>query len=235
MRYPIVLSIALVLLTSCSKSTTQPSVASSPPLPPSSVPVASPLDQSSQAAGPAVVTSVGKIDVCELLTSKELQAVQGEALKDAKGTAHADGGFMISQCFYSLPTFTNSISLLVAQKGQTAGAREPREFWKETFNRADEEAKTDKKESAREQDKDKGNDKAKAGTRSEAEEEERSAPPRKITGLGDDAYWTGNRVGGALYALKGDTYIRLSVGGPGDQETKIKKAKALAQIVVKRL
>jgi len=234
MRYPIILSIALLLLTACSKSTPQP-VATSTPTPGSSVAVvASPVDQSSQAVAPAVVTGQGKIDVCELLTSKELQAVQGEALKDAKPSAHAEGGFMISQCFYSLPTFTNSISLLVAQKGQTAGARDPRDFWKETFNRAEEEATADKKASAREKDKDK-DDKAKAGTRSEAEAEERSAPPRKITGLGDDAYWTGNRVGGALYALKGDTYIRLSLGGPGDQEAKIKKAKALAQIVVKRL
>jgi len=53
--------------------------------------------------------------------------------------------------------------------------------------------------------------------------------------LGDDAYWTGNRVGGALYALKGNTYIRISVGGPGNQEAKIKKTRTLAQIILKRL
>jgi hypothetical protein len=233
MRYPIILWIASLLLASCSRSTPQPSVATSAPVPSSSVAVASPVDQASPTAAPAVVTSQGKIDVCELLTSKELQAVQGEAVKDAKRSSHAEGGFMISQCFYTLPTFTNSISLMVAQKGDTAGARDPREFWKETFDRPNEEANGDKKESAHQNNKDE--EKAKSGTREQAEEKERSTRPRKITGLGDDAYWTGNRFGGALYALKGDTYIRLSVGGPGDQEAKITKAKALAQMIIKRL
>jgi hypothetical protein len=35
--------------------------------------------------------------------------------------------------------------------------------------------------------------------------------------------------------LKGNSYIRISVGGPGDQATKIKKSKDLAEMVLKRL
>jgi len=35
--------------------------------------------------------------------------------------------------------------------------------------------------------------------------------------------------------LKGNSYIRISVGGAGDQATKIKKSKALAQMVLKHL
>jgi hypothetical protein len=154
-------------------------------------------------------------------------------LKETKPSTRADGGFMISQCLFTLPTSTNSISLLVAQKGESAGARDPKEFWQETFHRADEEAKEKEKAKAKEKDKDKDRDQTK--TQGGSEEEEKAALPDKIDGVGDEAYWTGNRVGGALYALKGNIYIRVSVGGPGDQAAKIKKAKALAQIILKRL
>lgn len=180
--------------------------------------------------------------MCDLLASKDLQAVQGEALKDAKSSARYEGGFLISQCFYSLPTFTNSISLLVSQRGETAGARDPKDFWKETFSRVDEEEreqarkKETEREKEREQEKAKEKDKEKgiAGS-AERVEDERAAPPLKISGIGDDAYWTGNRVGGALYVLKGNIYFRISVGGAGDQQTKIKRASALAQSILKRL
>jgi len=231
------LLICCLLLASagCSKSTTTQPAGNTAPV------SATPVTGSANAGGsltqpgqpnnasPAIATSKGEIDVCALLTSKDLQAVQGEPLKETKPSARSEGGFMISQCFYSMPTFTNSISLLVAQKGETAGARDPKEFWKEIFQRAAEEEKERTKEKEKESAGDK--DKNKAG----AEEEERGAPPQKIAGLGDDAYWTGNRVGGALYALKGNTYIRISVGGPGNQEAKIKKTRTLAQIILKRL
>jgi hypothetical protein len=161
------------------------------------------------------------IDACALLTSKDIQSVQGEALKDAKPSGRSEVGFVISQCFYTLPTFTNSISLLVAQRGDSAGARDPKEFWRETFDRADES--------------DKASEKVKDKVKGREEEAEKSVPPEKVAGVGDDAYWTGNRVGGAMYALKGNSYIRISVGGPGDQATKIKKAKALAQIILRHL
>jgi hypothetical protein len=45
----------------------------------------------------------------------------------------------------------------------------------------------------------------------------------------------GSRVGGALYVLKGNAYVRVSVGGPADQANKIKRSKALAQKVLARL
>lgn len=235
----LLLGLMLALLAGCSKSAPSPAASSTPvtAIPPA---VATSTSQTAPPAGvsPVVATPEGKVAVCDLLTSKDLQAVQGEALKETKPSARSEGGFMISQCFFSLPTFTNSISLLVAQRGESAGARDPKEFWKETFHRADEEerqrAKEKEKEREREKEKSKDKDKAKESA-SAREEEEEGAPPEKIAGLGDDAYWTGNRVGGALYALKGNTYIRISVGGPGDQKSKIKKTKALAQVILKRL
>ncbi|MDQ2854882.1 MAG: hypothetical protein M3R68_01020, partial [Acidobacteriota bacterium] len=131
---------------------------------------------------------------------------------------------MISQCFYTLPTFSNSISLLVARKGESAGARDPKEFWQETFHRNDQEdlekERAKEKVKAKEQEKEKTSAKDSDKNKTQGrEEEEEAVRPQKIAGVGDEAFWTGNRVGGALYALKGNTYIRISVGGPGDQVT----------------
>jgi hypothetical protein len=62
---------------------------------------------------------------------------------------------------------------------------------------------------------------------------EESSPPEKVR-LGDEAYWTSSRVGGALYVLKGNSYVRISVV-PANQVAKIKKSKSLAEKVMARL
>lgn len=231
MRYITVLSIACLLLVGCAKSppntnaldTAAPAALSgSPnlsdtanqPAPPGSAPL-------------SVTTREGKVEICDLLASKDLQTGLGETLKEAFPSARSEGGFRISQCVYSLSPTTNTITVLVAQRAESAGARDPKEFWDETFRHGGEEAKV------RAQQK----DGAKAGSMPEARGNEniRAVPPQQISGLGDDSYWTGNRVGGALYVLKENTYFRISVGGPGDQAAKIKKSTALAQIVLKQL
>lgn len=201
-------------------------------VPSSATPAATTIGPGSQpnpsaSSDPGPDTRKNKVDACALLTSRDLQAVQGEALKEAKPSTRSDSGFKISQCFYTLPTFANSISLLVAQKGESAGARDPKEFWQDTFHHDDEAEKERAKAKERHQQRDK--------TSGRESEEEKGIPGQKIDGVGDEAYWTGNRVGGALYALKGNTYIRISVGGPGDQAAKIKKSKLLAQIILKRI
>jgi hypothetical protein len=184
---------------------------------------------SPQNGEPAATTSdaakgKGKIDACALLTGQEIRSVQGELLKEAKASGRAEGGFSISQCFFTLPTFTNSISLAVTQKGEGADARDPKEFWEATFH----------KESEGEREKERGK-KSENDRDRNREEEEEAAPPQKIAGVGDEAFWTGSHVGGALYVLKGNTYLRISVGGAGDHQTKINKSKALARLALKRL
>lgn len=144
---------------------------------------------------------------CTLLTKEEIQAVQGEAFKSTKPSHQAGGGLTISQCYFELPTTVNSLVLTVTRK--TDGGRDPSENWREIFHR---------EESAR---------------KKEGEEKEKEA--LKVDGIGDEAFWTGNRVGGALFVLKGNCYIRISVGGAGDQKQKIEKSKALAESVLKRL
>jgi hypothetical protein len=146
------------------------------------------------------------IDACTLLTKEEAAAVQGEPFKATKGDRKSGAGLTVSQCYFELPTTVNSIVLTVTQKTDGPGGRDPSQSWQEIFHREKERKK-------------------------EGEE----AEPQKIEGIGDEAFWTGTRVGGALYVLKGNCYIRISVGGAGDQAQKIEKSKALAESVLKRL
>jgi hypothetical protein len=97
------------------------------------------------------------------------------------------------------------------QKSDSADARDPKEFWKETFHGE------------------------KNGGKIREEGEKKATAPEKIDGVGDEAFWLSNRVGGELYVLQGDQFFRISVGGAGDKATKIDKSKKLAQMVLKRL
>jgi hypothetical protein len=216
MRFELLVLLGVTLaITGCSQTTTQSSAnTTQAAAPPSSAP--SPATVANNSASAAAVKP--KVDACALLTSKEIEAEQGEPLKETKLSGQSTGGFSMSQCFFTLPTFTNSVSLLVAQKGEGGGANDPREFFRERFH------EKSKSEKERERDKKKGE-----------EEEEVGAPPQKITGVGDEAYWTGSRVGGALYVLKGNSYIRISIGGAGAPDAKIKKTKALAAKAIARL
>jgi hypothetical protein len=223
-------------LVSCAKSAPPQSSASNQGVnaPPSTAGSPNPSPQNGEPAAttPGAATSKGKIDACALLTSQEIRSVQGESLKETKASSKAEGGFSISQCFFTLPTFTNSISLAVTQRGDGAGARDPKEFWEATFAKESERERDNERDKKSEKERGKKPETARDKNR---EEEEERAPPQKIAGVGDEAFWTGSHVGGALYVLKGNTYLRVSVGGAGDHQTKINKSKALARLALKRL
>lgn len=151
-------------------------------------------------------------NACQLLTPRDIARVQGEELKSVKLTESNENGLRVSQCFYALPSFTNSISLDV-MRGQTAA------FWRGHFS------------NARETDDDEDRDRSaamKTAPPSREAEEEHESSARKVRGIGDAAVWSGNRVAGALYVLKGETIVRISVGGGGSQEQKIQRSKKLA-------
>jgi hypothetical protein len=118
-------------------------------------------------------------DACQILTKKEISAVQGESYSEVKLTPRDRG----SQCFYQLPTFTKSVSVDVIRGGD--------------FERPEE------------------------GVR--------------VRGVGDEAFWAGNKVAGSLYVRKGDAVLRVSVGGPGTEAEKIAKSKRLALKALRRL
>jgi hypothetical protein len=167
---------------------------------------------SSATSSPATVP--GKVDACTLLNSDEIKAVQGEDLKATKSSQQTGHEFVIDICYYELPTPSNSISVSLAQPN--ANKKDSvREFWESTFG----DSEHGRKEKERE---------------GEGIEEE-GAPPRKIAGLGQEAFWFSSPIGGVLYVLKGDHYIRISVGGKGTSEAKLNKSKALAKKALARL
>ena len=165
----------------------------------------------SPANTPAPQGATKVIDACSLLTSKEIEAIQGAPVQDAKPSTNSQGGLTVSQCYFLLPTAAESIVLTVTQRGNGPDARDPKQLWKEAFHHENDKEEPDRKS------------------------ESKSPPPQNIADLGDEAFWTPLGFGGALYALKGDIQIRISVGGPGDQAAKTQKSKALAEFALKRL
>ncbi len=184
-----------VALTSCSKPKEAPPQATSEP---TSSPTAS-------------VAPEEPIDACSLLTSQEIEAVVGEAVAKTKDDRQAVEGFTISQCYYTLPTAANSITLRLVQPGQGPDARNPGQGWKETFERDLKEVLGKK-----------------------TEPEGRSAPV-VVEGVGEEAYWMGGPAQGGLYVLKGKRHFRLGVGGEPNQMGKIEKAKKLSASILGRL
>ncbi len=184
------------------------------------------------AATPAASTVISKVDPCSLLTSDEIKSVQGEAFKNAMRSDRQDGDFIVAQCYYALPTSVNSVVLNVTTAKEGAGAPAPKKFWEDTFGR--DAGEENDREKAKDKDKEKPKKPA-AGERREEEEGEAAAKPEKVADLGDEAFWIGSRVGGALYVLKKDLFFRISVGGAGDEKTKLNKSKSLAQNALKRL
>jgi hypothetical protein len=153
-------------------------------------------------------------DACSLVSKEHVESIQGAPVNNTKSSESSDGVFVVSQCFYTATEFSKSVALALVQSDPKQGnARSPKDFWKEKFDPyQDEEPKT------------------KSG-----DEKEQGSAPKKIGGLGDEAYWVGNRFGGMLYVLKGDAFFSIGIGGSDDQETKLKKSKALAEKALQRL
>jgi hypothetical protein len=239
--YISLLSCLLLNLYGCERSsnTTQPSndsqaaavTTASPANSPAVVaPIVGEQPQPASTASPA--SDKPKFDACTLITRAEIESVQGDAVKETKSDSRSDGGLLVSQCFYSVASFSKSVSLAVTQSDPDNSAKSgARDFWQRTFHRDDEKGRAGEKDREREKKKE-----VKEAEQSRGREEEgEGTPPKKVTGVGDEAYWMGSRVGGALYVLKKSSFIRISVGGPGNEDEKITKSKALARNALKRL
>jgi hypothetical protein len=156
-----------------------------------------------------------KLDACTLIANEEISAIQESPIKETKSSAQANRGFRVAQCFYTATEFTKSVVVSVTQRDpENPGKQTPKEFWNETFH--------------------KGPDALEKGE-AEREQGEKVTPPKKIDGVGDEAYWIGTRFGAALYVLRKDIFIRISIGGADEEETKLKKTKELALRALRRL
>jgi len=161
-----------------------------------------------------------KIDVCKLLSSAEVEAVQGEPVKGAKAGAQPSGAMLMSQCVFHTSTSAKSVNVALATPRRAGGSRlAPREFWQRQFHSTEVREKETRV----------------AGKESAPERDEEGSKARPIGGLGEEAYWVGNPVAGALYVLQGDAFVRISVGGVREESARIEKSKALARAIMKRL
>jgi hypothetical protein len=158
-------------------------------------------------------------DVCSLLTRDEIKAVQGSAIRDATASVRADGGLRVAQCFYTAQDYSKSVVLTTTQTDftQQNPKRNLKQLWDKTFHR---EFKTKEGEEEVEE-------KEKHGL----EEEREGPPPKKIDGLGEEAFWSN----GSLYVFTKDSFIRIAIGGPETEEIKIARLKTLAENAIPRL
>jgi hypothetical protein len=155
--------------------------------------------------GQPAAASPAPADACALLTNADIEAVLGEPVKERKPGTQATGGLLTSQCFFGTST-ARSVSL-TATRASAAGGR----------------STVTPREYWRRQ------------FHRPEQENERDTRARPIAGVGEEAYWTGNRFAGALYVLRGDAFLRISVGGIQDEEARIAAAKALALAAVKHM
>ena len=161
------------------------------------------------------------VDACALLARPIIQSVQGEPLKQTKGSQTQNSSMIVSQCFYTLPTFTNSISLTLNLPLPGNSSRTgPRTLWQKWFHG---------EAGGKEHDPDMDSPQP---TREEAEE--KSTQPVPISGLGDEAFWVPRFVG-TLYVLKGDTVLRISIGGKQNDATRLRKAQTLAESALDKI
>ena len=191
------LCVFTVALAGCQSS--DPHAASS-----SSSPVQSP-GSSTPIASPSPIALKSRIDPCALLTSDELKAVQSEALQTTLPSEREYGEYFIAQCYYQLPTITNSVVVNVTTPKERG--KSVKEFWRSTHAEAGRGKKPEEKESG----------------------------PEKIAGVGEDAYWEASGIAGALYVLKKDVILRISVGGASDIKIKLEKSRTLAEKALARL
>jgi hypothetical protein len=156
-------------------------------------------------------------DACKLLTSDEIQSVQGERVEEIKPGAQPGGDLRISECIFRTATPAKAVSLALAEPSRG----QPRDYWRTRFHGVADRKPDEPGAKDKEADRD--------GDDSDA------SRPRVINDLGSEAFWVGGRVTGALYVLRNNSFIRISVGGVRDESARIARSVALARAVLKRL
>ncbi len=173
---------------------------------------------------PSQESNVAKFDVCGLIKNEEIEAVQGSPVKEAKSTGRSNRGLQMGDCFYMTMEFSRSIDLSVTRSDPDSPTKgNLKDVWRKTFGGGQEKEREDdrqKSESLRDQSRERGEEESKA---------------KKIEGIGEEAYWMSTRVGGALYVLKKDAFIRIGIGGADNDETRLNKSKLLAEKALARL
>jgi hypothetical protein len=147
-------------------------------------------------------------DPCAVLTTAEIQRIQSATVTETKASSQNRNGLHFLQCVYATSDFTHSVSVTLISGAKRSGVRS---YWKETFEKNE----------------------AREGKKPSREPEEEAA--RKISGVGDEAFWTGDSRAGALYVLRGGQMLRISVGGVADEKERIRRSQTLATTALRRV
>ncbi|HET9795739.1 MAG TPA: hypothetical protein VFS34_14895 [Thermoanaerobaculia bacterium] len=140
---------------------------------------------------------------CSLVDRDVVAAAQGTRVVSTKESRAKGPRVDRRACYYQADPLARSVSLEWTSDSAPGGARAR---WQETFHG----------EGGRERGKERG------------EEERPKTPPAPVPGVGDEAFWVGNPASGALYALAGSSFVRVSVGGPGTPDEKRERARKIA-------
>lgn len=138
--------------------------------------------------------------------------MQEATLKERKGSHEQRKGLHFAQCFFATTDVARSVSLTVITGNAVSSEAGARRYWTDTFHPPQ-----------------------KSVAHVPARPIKKKDPPRPIPGAGDEAFWTGDARAGALYVIQDEVVLRISVGGVSDEEERIRRSKALAQVALARL
>ena len=147
------------------------------------------------------------VDACRLLNGEEIRTIQSVPLRESKASLDRSKSLTFAQCVFATTDLARSVSVTVISGSDGDAALG---YWKRTFHPERSEAQL------------------KAATR-------KKDLPRAIDVGADEAFWTGDRRTGALYVLRGDLVLRISVGGVTEEEERIRRSRAIAKIALGRL
>ncbi len=176
------------------------------------------LGRQDQARGQTTTNANPALDACALLKPGDGTAVLDEPLQQHPA---------------------KSASIAVATPASAdSGARSLRAFWRSQFHsppKQEEERRPASHKTPAESAFSSSREARETGPPSESEAEEDARKPRPVPALGEEAFWVGNPVSGALYVLQGNLFLRISVGGVPKESTRIAKSKSLASAILRRL
>src|SRR6184192_1975434 len=126
-----------------------------------------------------------RVSQCVLITNDEVGAIQHATITDAKSSSGISGAMLMSQCYYNAKEPNMSVSLAVIEHNpQDASAPDAKSYWTESFRRL----------AGHESDEEKPGERKEKRGGVEREEKEKRVP-KSLDGIGQEAYWSGNRFG----------------------------------------
>jgi hypothetical protein len=171
-------------------------------------------------AAPAVATMP---TACDVLTKTDLATAQGQEFSEAILSTKTQGSLSVSQCFYRLPMFEKSVSVTIMRPIRAADRLSVRDYWKEHCA-----ASAEKKSEDRDDDRERA-------AKSDRDDEDHHSNGARLSGLGDDAVWSGTPMTSVLHVLRSGTIVRVSVGGSAPIDQKLEASRRLAIAILNQL